>query len=281
MTRYPRLARRCVIPIPSAQHVEEVLNHLVGRGDDAGIGRISLLGDDQLGELVGDIGVGALQRGADDLARRPEDCRAGFVVRSGKRLKTIRVGTQGPTLTGHAQGDFDRDGNPDFLDRAYQFEYLNYAGTNSHWSLLAKVTPIGADGTSTLPSSSFGYAVSDPPDVLSAADRIIGATNEPPYVMNNPLVELLDLNGDGLPDIIKTEQGGGAHRAYLNRGEVQMGSDRVIQWDPPIDVDPGNGTAWNYYLSSSDTHLADMDGDGLADLVHKLAPSIGLGRCTR
>ncbi|HVV71653.1 MAG TPA: toxin TcdB middle/N-terminal domain-containing protein, partial [Verrucomicrobiae bacterium] len=198
-----------------------------------------------------------------------EDCRSGFSVRTGKRLKTIRVGTQGVSLAGHLQGDFDGDGSADYLDRAYQLEYLDYAGTNSHWSLLAKVTPLGADGTNTLPSSSFGYALSDPPDSLSAADQLIGGTNEPPLVMDNSLVDLVDLNGDGLPDILKTDANGGAHQAFLNRGQVQTPSGPLIQWDSPVDVDPGGGAAWSYNLGSVDTHLADMDGDGLADLVHK------------
>src|SRR5438128_1908305 len=42
----------------SAQHVQEILNHLVRAGDDPRIGRVGLLRDDELGELVGDVGVG-------------------------------------------------------------------------------------------------------------------------------------------------------------------------------------------------------------------------------
>jgi hypothetical protein len=194
-----------------------------------------------------------------------EDCRSGFIVRTGKRLKTIRVGTQGPSLAGHLQGDFDGDGTPDYLDRAYRLEYLN----DSSWSLLSRVVPLGADGVSALPASSFGYTPSDPPDTLSAVGRIIGGTNEPVAVMDNSLVELVDLNGDGLPDIVKTDAGGGGHQGFLNQGEVETGDGRAIYWAPPVDVDPGDGAAWSYNLDSNDTHLADMDGDGLADLVHK------------
>ena len=81
----------------------------------------------------------------------------------------------------------------------------------------------------------------------------------------------MDLNGDGLPDILKTDSGGGAHQAWLNRGEVRLDTGRAIRWDAPVDVDSSGGTAWNFNLSSTSTHLADMDGDGLADLVNKSA----------
>src|ERR1041384_2878462 len=88
VTRRPLTAEVSACPRPitcyslaamSAQHVEDVLHHLIAGGDDAGVGRISLLRDDQLGELVGDIDVGAFQRRADDLARRPEDRGSGTV----------------------------------------------------------------------------------------------------------------------------------------------------------------------------------------------------------
>src|SRR6516225_6081054 len=69
-----------------------------------------------------------------------EDCRSGFIVRTGKRLKQIVVGTQGPVLTNHLAGDFNGDGVTDYLDRKYVLNYLDYVGTNSHWSLLARVT---------------------------------------------------------------------------------------------------------------------------------------------
>jgi hypothetical protein len=132
-----------------------------------------------------------------------EDCRSGFVVRTGKRLKRKIIGTQGPTLAGHLQGDFNNDGAPDNLVRIYELDYLKYASTNSFWSLLASVQTIGADGTNALPASTFGYSVCNPPDRLSAAGQIITDVNEPTWVMDNQLVDLVDLNGDGLPDILK------------------------------------------------------------------------------
>jgi len=200
-----------------------------------------------------------------------EDCRSGFIVRTGKRLKEIIVGTQGQALAGHLAGDFDGDGNADHLVRKYQLDYLRYAGTNSHWSLLAKVLQVGADGTSSLPPATFGYAVCDPPALLSASGREIGGLNEPPFVMDNELADLADLNGDGLPDILKTDSGGGAHIGYLNQGEVTTNGDRAIQWSTAREVASADGLAWNVDLASANdvAHLADMDGDGVADLTYK------------
>ena len=111
-----------------------------------------------------------------------EDCRSGFVIRTGKRLKSITIGTHGPVQPGHAQMDLDADGATDNLVRRYDLDYVAYAGTNSHWSLLGSVRVVGADGISTLPPSTFGYAVSNPAAELSAAGRIIGGVNEPDFV---------------------------------------------------------------------------------------------------
>ena len=212
----------------------------------------------------------------EDRADAFEDCRSGFPVRTGKRLREIVVGTQGPTLAGHAQGDFDEDGKPDNLVRRYDLGYLEYAGTNTHWSLLARVVPVGADGVQTLPPSTFGYTVCAPADVIDAAGKEIGGVNEPFSVMDNELVDLIDLNGDGLPDILKTDAFGGQHTAFINAGERTVGAEpggQVIQWRPASPIDPGGGGAFNFNLNAASTHLADMNGDGLADLVH----NTGLG----
>ncbi|HAV65033.1 MAG TPA: hypothetical protein DCY13_22020, partial [Verrucomicrobiales bacterium] len=62
---------------------------------------------------------------------------------------------------------------------------------------------------------------------------------------------------------------GGVHTGWLNRGPVLQGNDPAIQWAPGAQVGASSSTAWNFDLASDRTHLADMDGDGLADLVHK------------
>jgi RHS repeat-associated protein len=199
-----------------------------------------------------------------------EDCRAGFPIRTGKRLKTITVGTQGPALSGHAQGDYNGDGTTDNLVRICRLAYT----AHPHWSLLSRLTLIGADGVTALPQSTFDYTVYDPPDLLSASGHIIGGIQEPAAVMDNALVDLIDLNGDALPDVLRTELGGGAHTAYLNRGETGTPADWSLQWTAGADVASDDLLAWGVDLESSTkvAHLADMDGDGLSDLVHQSGP---------
>ena len=200
-----------------------------------------------------------------------EDARAGFLVRTAKRLKSIVIGSQGAELPNHVSADFDGDGQTDFLNRRYDLDYLNYAGTSSHWSLLARVRIAGADGFMGVPPAEFEYAVSNPPDVVDASSNVWTSINTPNAVLDNSLVDLIDLNADGLPDLLKTEAGGGGHTVAVNRGPARQGLDWAVQWANPVSVDPGNGTSWNFDLGSARTHLADMDGDGLADLVHKTA----------
>lgn len=196
-----------------------------------------------------------------------EDCRPGFPVRTGHRLSSVVVATQGELIAGHLHGDFNGDGVQDSLNRHYDLGYLSQEGSPTHGSLLQRITEIGADGISALPPLTLGYSVCAPPDRLSAANAMIGSRQEPPVVMNSPLVDLVDLNGDGLPDVLET--GGLTHLVYMNEGSDGDPLHPQLIWGSPNEVDSASGDAWLYTLSSSSTHLADMDGDGRADLVHR------------
>ncbi len=190
-----------------------------------------------------------------------EDGRAGFLCRTGMRLREAVVGTQGPTPAGHVTGDFNGDGTPDVLDRTYE---LSYDG-DPFWSVLTSVTQLGADGVSSLPPMRLAYTAAVLPDTISAANGIVGSVNTPLQLMDTGLTDLVDLNGDGLPDLLKTDAAGGAHTAYLNQGE----SNGAIAWANGVDVG-GDQQAWALNLQSgmgAIAHLADMDGDGLSDFT--------------
>src|SRR3954470_6038705 len=74
----PRIARsrdgRTAVPAHTpvlrllALQVHELLEDLVARGDDAAVGLEATLGDDQVGELLGQVDVRHLQRAAGDQA---------------------------------------------------------------------------------------------------------------------------------------------------------------------------------------------------------------------
>ncbi len=200
-----------------------------------------------------------------------EDGRAGFLVRTGKRLRSVVIGTQGLALTNHAAGDFNHDGLTDHLNRRYDLRYLQYAGTASHWSLLSSVQLFGADGITALPAATFDYAVSNPPAAIDVSSNVWTSVNAPAAVLDHPQVDLVDLNADGLPDLLKTDSGGGGHTVAVNRGPIRTAEGWTIRWADPVAVDPGAGASWNFDLGSERTHLADLDGDGLADLVHQTA----------
>src|SRR5262249_43223123 len=106
-----------------------------------------------------------------------------------------------------------------------------------------------------------------------AVNQFIGGTNEPPFAMDNANVDLVDLNGDALPDLLRTGAAGGVHLAYLNQGEQTNGTGRVVAWGNAQELSSADGLAWGVNLQSTAdvASLMDMNGDGLADLAYKSA----------
>lgn len=201
-----------------------------------------------------------------------EDGRAGFLVRTGKRLAEIVIGTQAPDLAAHLAGDFNNDGQTDYLNRKYRLKYEGHP----HWSLLTSVTWIGADGTTAYPPTVLSYTTSVIPDEISSTGRVLSSQNAPVRVMDNELIDLVDLNGDALPDILETQQFPGTHKAYLNLGERSLWSGAAITWKNGEYV-LGDRRANSVNLENSSgaiAHLADMDADGLSDLVYEAANKV-------
>jgi hypothetical protein len=202
-----------------------------------------------------------------------EDCRPGFPVRTGRRLREIVVSTQGPAPAGRLQGDFNNDGKPDHLVRRYRLGYRTPANPASIASVLESVEWIGADGVSSLPPARFEYTACEHPEIADARPGWFGAVNDPPVAADNPFVDFIDLNGDALPDLLRTAAHGGPHQAYLNLGSTGAAENPAIRWSPAIEIASADGLAWNANLESESdiAHLADMDGNGLADIVVRTA----------
>lgn len=140
--------------------------------------------------------------------------------------------------------------------RAYRLGYTTELSTGRH-SLLATITPIGDDGLSALPPTTFTYTEANP-----AVYRVVSMTDPPPIGLTNPDADLVDINYDGLPDVVHTAADG--PRFYLNRGRGRWQAQPLRPADAPGDR-----------LSSPGARLADMNGDGHVDLLVKAGASSG------
>jgi len=101
----------------------------------------------------------------------------------------------------------------------------------------------------------------------------------PPAVdLDDPDVQLVDLDGDGLADLLVTE--GDALTWYPSLGGAGFGAGITV----PTAADEDSGPRLLLSDATSSVHLADMSGDGLADLVRirngevSYYPSLGYGR---
>ena len=193
-------------------------------------------------------------------AGRPDiisDYRSGFEVRTALRLARIDLVSQGlPARADAVRGDLNGDGTGDALVRRWVLEYQAGAPV----SLLARVTQLGADGVTALAPATLEYTGWTPPENVAAL--VIQSLGEPAEVLSSPSVELCDMNGDGLPDLLMTTAS--QHRAALNLG---LTADGKLEWAAPVVV--ANAPAID--ISSTRTHLADSTADGLSDLVVKVS----------
>ncbi len=134
------------------------------------------------------------------------------------------------------------------LVRRYEVSYA----TGVH-SRVAAVDMVGRDGTSRLPKLSLLYT-----DVSFAANGQTVAMAAPPgRTPSDPDVDITDLDGDGLPDVLVTKVG--AFRSYINHdGKSWLaGTDWDVSQSPSV------------ALSTVGVQMADADGDGAVDLLVK------------
>ncbi|MFN8445750.1 MAG: toxin TcdB middle/N-terminal domain-containing protein [Caldilineaceae bacterium] len=154
----------------------------------------------------------------------------------------IRVGLRGTDIQMWAQGK---------LVRAYAFTYEPERSTGKY-SLLIKVEQVGDDGTSKLPPQSFSYTQFD-----ATTATVVPMQNPPPVALTNRDADLVDINADGLPDVVYTPEDG-QHRFYLNRGQGRWQVEPVLPENSPGER-----------ISNPNVRMADMDGDGVVDLLVK------------
>ena len=168
------------------------------------------------------------------------DYRAGFEIRTTKRCKAILVET-------HA--------DKDFKVRRYEFTYRNDALNKV--SLLRAIDVVGFDDGGTeareLPPLEFGYSDFKPQDQARRDFYPVQGPDLPATSLANSSVELVDLFGNGLPDVLEMN---GAVRYWRNRGNGRFDLPR------PMAEAPAGLT-----LASVGVQLIDANGDGRTDLL--------------
>jgi RHS repeat-associated protein len=172
----------------------------------------------------------------EDLPDPFSEYRAGFEIRTRRRCQHIEIRT-------HA--DQDR------LVRTY---LLHYAAQQPHngVSLLSQINVVGHDGdrTEELPPLTFGYTQFAPEG--RKFSRLYGA-DLPARSLANSDLELADLFGNGLPDILEMN---GTVRYWRNLGGGRFDRPREMR-DAPA----------GFQLADPGVQLIDANGDGRIDLL--------------
>jgi RHS repeat-associated protein len=168
--------------------------------------------------------------------------RCGFEIRTRKRCTHIVVST---------------NAEKDQRVRSYELIYLDAAERTiplplNGVSLLSKVKVTGHDGakTETLPSLEFGYTDFDP----KRRDFFpLQGSDLPARSLASPDLELVDLFGNGLPDLLEMN---GSVRYWRNLGGGRFDLPRFMR-DAPGGVE----------LASAGVQFVDANGDGRTDLL--------------
>jgi YD repeat-containing protein len=181
---------------------------------------------------------------------------------------------------------------------------LTFNPTEVNQFLTKTITELGSDGSSSLPTTTFNYNSEIKNWKTQAENWVNNASID--STLEQPDVRLIDVNGDSLPDIVKGA-GGNPWRVYLNTGTnwrtqsetwFPANIDKLDEADvrladvngdglPDIVKGPGDqpwivykntGSSWNNQpetwlstgitkLTEADVTLADVNGDGLVDIV--------------
>lgn len=161
--------------------------------------------------------------------------RQGFEIRTTKRCKSVSTYT-------HA--DETRK------VKTYHFNYLEELPLNGV-SLLKEVSVEGHKGDESewMPPLEFGYSTFKPS--IRGLDEIKGPI--PSLSLAQPGYELVDVTGNGLPDLLQMD--GTGTRYWPNKGKGVFASPKTIPVSPSIQ------------LGSIGVQLIDANGDGRNDLL--------------
>jgi RHS repeat-associated protein len=197
-----------------------------------------------------------------------------------------------------------------FINGVWKLKYsINYENLQTGTNLLTSVTKTGKDDQNietTIPLNTFSYNQTTtnwnlsswtmPNDVVGGPYPVHNhnliepysfASEVPGYIANSTPSQIIDVNGDGLADIVEAFQYGAletiggqtgypSHTAvYLNTGS---GWTHTPEWQIPLDNRSSRYTEPNQRLVFQDRYgsdigvrLVDVNGDKLPDFIHSFA----------
>ncbi|MCB9641855.1 MAG: VCBS repeat-containing protein [Myxococcales bacterium] len=187
-----------------------------------------------------DTSKGALYKVQLDYQTRPDpvfDGKPGFACTTTKRVEKISVFSAGQSF------------------RSYRFAY----DPNSRLSRLVNVTEFGTDDKTPYPvrfTMQYSSADYNPNQAMM---KKIDQSVAQDFTTGNS--DLIDMNGDGLPDIVDTAQP--THTFNFNTMTVKDLKQDQHNFSAPV-ANPENTSA---RLSNDQVQMLDFNGDGFTDLV--------------
>ncbi len=131
-----------------------------------------------------------------------------------------------------------------------------YATAGNGRQLLSSITEKGSDGSS-LPPTTFDYKPEIKTWQLQHTSWEINNAFDVDFTM--PATRLLDVNNDGLPDVIKVNSSGGNNTYLVYKNTGATWNDTPETWVNNVNMDARPDQYW--------TRLVDVNGDSLPDIV--------------
>ena len=191
---------------------------------------------------------------------------AGFTQKINERIKSIETYISGT------------------LKRRYDLTYV--IGDNGKRSMLEKITENGRDAlgvTTTLPSFDLTYTKGDINLVNTPSINyplVPDDSGTMPFSFSDNTVKIMDINGDGLKDIVKSRIDGTGKTTFWVLKNNGAGWEVDNSWSQPT-YSYINGSGRNiteYFVFSYDIDVADWNGDGKDDLIKFWAENLGNGQ---
>lgn len=152
---------------------------------------------------------------------------------------------------------------------------LNYAfSASTGRALLSSVIRYGADQSSALPPLTFNYSQQSftfkPASQWGNLYSPNSSYNSSYYSFNNPLCDLVDIDGDGLPDRVIAPVTAPSTTWWVQHNNGSNGFGSYTTWNVGSQTyNSGYSTSTDPTWAQFNTHgrVIDMNGDGLPDLI--------------